>query len=73
MNYSLLRYFLIISTVLLNEILVYGQAAVEIPLSVSDGSTSIQLAVGLDLMATNGIDPEFEESDLPPFPPSGTL
>ena len=64
---------MIIATLLLNNILLYGQAAVEIPLSVSNGSSTIQLAAGLDLMATNGIDPEFGESDLPPFPPSGTF
>jgi len=53
--------------------LLLGQATVDIPLSASDGSATIQLAVGLDMTATNGIDPALGESDLPPFPPAGVF
>lgn len=51
----------------------FGQAVVDIPLSASDGSATIQLAVGLDLTATNCLDPTLGESDLPPFPPQGVF
>lgn len=52
---------------------IFGQATVNIPLSAGDGSATIQLAVGLDMTATNGIDPGLGESDLPPFPPAGVF
>ncbi|RKY95843.1 MAG: T9SS C-terminal target domain-containing protein, partial [Ignavibacteriae bacterium] len=48
-------------------------AAVDIPLSATDGTNVIALAVGLDLTATNGIDPALGETDLPPFPPAGVF
>ena len=51
----------------------FGQAAVNIPFSGTDGTTTIPLAVGLDLTATNCIDPDLGESDLPPFPPAGVF
>jgi hypothetical protein len=51
----------------------FGQATIDIPLSGSDGSLTIPLAVGLDPSATNGIDPGLGESDLPPFPPLGAF
>ena len=51
----------------------YGQAAVDIPLSATNGTTTIQLAVGLDLTATNGIDAALGEADLPPAPPAGNF
>ena len=51
----------------------YSQATVDIPLSGSDGSLTIPLAIGLDPTATNGIDPQLGESDLPPFPPIGSF
>jgi hypothetical protein len=53
--------------------ILFGQATVDIPLSASDGSATIQLAVGLDMTATNSIDPQLGESDLPPFPPAGVF
>jgi len=51
----------------------YSQPVVDIPLSGSDGTLTIPLAVGLDPGATNGIDPLLGESDLPPFPPLGAF
>ena len=52
---------------------IYGQAQVDIPLIATDGTDSIYLAVGLDLTATNCIDPQLGESDIPPLPPCGCL
>lgn len=63
----------IFSLVVLYSALAFGQATVDIPLSGSDGSLTIPLAVGLDATATNGIDPGLGESDLPPFPPVGAF
>jgi hypothetical protein len=67
------KIFYVFSLILSCTALAYGQAAVDIPMSASDGSALIQLAVGLDLTATNGIDPALGESDLPPFPPAGVF
>jgi hypothetical protein len=54
--------------------LAYGQAAVDIPFTFGDGiSLNNQIRIGLDLTATNGIDPALGESDLPPFPPAGAF
>jgi hypothetical protein len=63
----------IFTFVLLYVTMTFGQAAVDIQLSASDGSGTIALAVGLDLNATNGIDPALGETDLPPFPPAGVF
>ncbi|MBW1888130.1 MAG: choice-of-anchor D domain-containing protein, partial [Deltaproteobacteria bacterium] len=41
------------------------------PMFGTDGTTTTELAVGLDATATNGIDPALGESNLPPFPPAG--
>jgi hypothetical protein len=67
------KLFTIIGFVLLYFGIALGQASIDIPLSASDGSATIQLAVGLDLTATNGIDAALGESDLPPFPPPGVF
>jgi hypothetical protein len=67
------RLFSIFSLVVLFSAFAFGQAVVDIPLSGSDGSLTIPLAVGLDPTATNGIDPALGESDLPPFPPLGAF
>ena len=64
------KLFSVLTLVLLYVTIGFGQAAVDIPFSGTDGTTTIPLAVGLDLTATNGIDPALGESDLPPFPPS---
>jgi hypothetical protein len=54
--------------------LAYGQAAVDIPFTFGDGAAlNNQIRIGLDLTATNGIDPSLGESDLPPFPPAGAF
>lgn len=63
----------IFSFIVLYATFVFGQATVDIPLSGSDGTITIPLAVGLDPTATNGIDPQLGESDLPPFPPLGAF
>ncbi len=67
------KLFSILSFVLLYFTFAYGQAAVNIPLSASDGSLTLPLAVGLDLTATDSIDAALGESDLPPFPPAGNF
>ena len=63
----------IFSLVILYTVLTFGQATVTIPFSGTDGTTTIAIAVGLDLTATNCIDPALGESDLPPFPPAGVF
>ena len=62
----------VFSLALLYVSLVFGQANVDIPITASDGiSTKSGLAIGVDTSATNGIDEQLGESDLPPFPPAG--
>jgi len=58
-------------TLLLSEN-IFGQAAVDIPLIATEINNPVvfQLAVGLDLAATNCIDPQLGESSLPPIPPA---
>lgn len=65
---KLFKFFLIFSFTQLFAIKVIGQPIVDIPLSATNGTYSISLAVGFDPIATSGIDPQFGESDLPPFP-----
>ena len=67
------KLFSVLSLVLLFVTISFGQATVDIPFSGTDGTTTIPLAVGLDLTATNCIDPSLGESDLPPFPPAGVF
>lgn len=60
--------FLLVTT------LAFGQQtpAVNLTLIVADNAGgSRTLHIGLDPAATTGIDPQFGESDLPPFPPLG--
>ena len=57
--------------VILFVIKIFGQAQIDIPLIVTDGTANIDLALGLDLTATNCIDPQLGESDIPPIPPCG--
>lgn len=66
------KLFLIISFTLLFVAKGFGQAVVDIQLSGSDGTTTILLSVGLDLNATNGIDLQLGEYELPP-PPFGVF
>jgi hypothetical protein len=67
------KLFSIFPLVLLYVTIAFGQATVDIPLSGTDGTTTIPLAVGLDATATDCIDPALGESDLPPFPPAGVF
>lgn len=54
--------------------LAYGQAAIDIPIIVSDNAGNTRtLYIGLDPTATTGIDVGLGESDLPPFPPAGAF
>lgn len=63
----------IFSFVLLYVTMAFGQAAVDIPFTGTDGSTTISIWAGLDLAATDCLDPALGESDLPPFPPPGVF
>ena len=66
------KLFSIFALGLLYATLVFGQAAVDIPITVSDNAGhSKALNVGVDPTATTGIDPALGESDLPPFPVAG--
>ena len=68
------KLFTVLSLILLLVTIVFGQAAVDIPLTASDGIGLIDaLAIGVDTSATNGIDPGLGEGDLPPFPPGGSF
>lgn len=67
------KLFSILSFVLLYITFAHGQAAVNIQLSGSDGTATIPMAVGLDLTATDCIDPALGESELPPLPPAGVF
>ena len=51
----------------------YSQPVIDLPLTGTDGTTTLSLAVGLDPGATNCIDAGLGESDLPPFPPAGVF
>jgi hypothetical protein len=62
----------IVSLVLIYVSVSFGQA-VNIPLVATNGTTTINLGVGLDLTATNGIDAALGEADLPPAPPAGNF
>lgn len=66
------KLFSILALGLLYATMLFGQAAVDIPITVSDNAgNSKVLNFGLDETATTGIDPALGESDLPPFPVSG--
>ena len=66
------KLFPILALVLLYVTIAFGQT-VNIPFSGTDGTTTIPLAVGLDVSAENCIDADLGESDLPPFPPAGVF
>ncbi|RKY99725.1 MAG: hypothetical protein DRQ13_01760, partial [Ignavibacteriae bacterium] len=63
------KIFLILFFILLFATEVFGQAQIDIPLILTDGTGTIPMAVGLDLTATDCIDTHLGESDLPPIPP----
>jgi len=66
------KLFSIFALVLLYVGITFGQAAIDIPITISDDvGNSRVLYFGLDPTATDGIDPDLGESDLPPFPPPG--
>ena len=67
------KFLSILSLSLLLMTNIFGQPMVDIPLYANDGTYTIPLAVGTDPTATNGIDPQLGESDLPPFPPIGAF
>ena len=64
------KIFLMLSFALLFVVKTFGQAAVDIPLSATDGTETYELAIGLDLTATNCIDPQLGESDINWGPPT---
>ena len=64
------KQFTIICLMLLTSISVFGQATYDVQIMVHDAAgLSYPLWFGLDLTATDGIDPALGESDLPPAPP----
>jgi Abnormal spindle-like microcephaly-assoc'd, ASPM-SPD-2-Hydin/HYDIN/CFA65/VesB-like, Ig-like domain/FlgD Ig-like domain len=68
------KLFSILSIVLLYVTIAFGQAAVDISITVEDALANSQiLNFGLDLTATDGVDPGLGESDLPPPPPGNAF
>ena len=67
------RFFSIFVVTFLFVTINFGQATIEIPLFVTEVDTNytISLQLGLDLSATNCIDPQLGESECPPIPPTG--
>lgn len=66
------KLFSVLSLVLLYVTIAFGQAAIEIPITVTDGNgNSKVLTFGLDPTATPGLDAALGESELPPLPPVG--
>jgi len=63
------KLLLLISVVLILSVKIFAQAAVDITLGVTDGNDTVAVAVGLDLTATNCIDPQLGEYNIPPLPP----
>jgi hypothetical protein len=62
---NLQKHFLIISFSLLFFTNIFSQPAVDIPFSSTDSTSySIEISVGLDLTATNCIDPQLGEFDI---------
>jgi hypothetical protein len=68
---KLIKHILILSSTLLLSANIFGQAAVDIQLSATDGTDLVFLAVGLDLTATDCIDEQLGEYEIPPIPPTG--
>ncbi len=59
----------VLGMLFLNMNNIYAQA-VDIELQVSNSLTTRSVFVGLDITATNGIDPSLGEASLPPMPPA---
>ncbi|MBE0572008.1 MAG: T9SS type A sorting domain-containing protein [Ignavibacteriaceae bacterium] len=71
---KLIKLYLIFSFALLTITNIFGQAAVDIQIMVHDNAgLSYPLWFGLDLAATDSIDPALGESDLPPPPPANVF
>jgi len=68
------KLLLIFSIVTLYIVITFGQAAVEIPFTVTDSNGNTRtLIFGLDPTATSGIDIALGEQEYPPFPPGGAF
>ncbi|MBK9099324.1 MAG: T9SS type A sorting domain-containing protein [bacterium] len=68
------KLFSIFSILLIYVTVAFGQAAVEIPFTVSDSHGNTRtLIFGLDQTATGGIDVALGEIEQPPFPPGGAF
>ncbi len=67
------KLFSILSLVLLLCTISFGQAAVDIPLVVTETTFTQAMSVGLDLAATNCIDLPLGETEAPPPPPPGAF
>ena len=69
------KLFSVLSLVLLFVTISFGQqAAIEIPLTVSDSNGNSRIIIfGLDPTATSGIDVALGEAEQPPFPPGGAF
>ena len=69
------KIFSIFTGVILLAALTFAQVArVDIPITVFDNAGGSKvLNVGLDSLATTGLDPFLDEGDLPPFPPAGAF
>jgi len=67
----MLKIFSTLSFVFLYLTITYGQAFIDIPLLATDGSVPfpLEIGVGLDLTATDGIDTGLGEAALPPLAP----
>lgn len=69
------KIFSVFTVIILFGALALAQVpTVDIVITVSDNQGGLKvLNIGLDVAATTGIDPQFGESDLPPFPPAGAF
>jgi hypothetical protein len=66
------KIILMLLFILLSTTKIFGQAAVDIPISVTEGIITYEFAVGLDIIATNCVDTLLGECiGEPPIPPSG--
>lgn len=68
------KIFSIFTLVLFYSIMTFGQARVDIEITVADNQGGLKvLNIGVDSLATTGLDPLLGEGDLPPFPPAGAF
>ena len=64
------KLFSIFGIVLLFSVISFGQAQIDIPITVVSGTDAGVMAVGIDETATSGIDAALGEGILPPPPPA---